>query len=90
MFRLDGNKLSLYCHPRPVPLLLAALELGCWDVHAILLPIYGSSIGLSATAIGSILATFSAAIVVAGSAFGMRTARRRAAPLVQRGGIVQR
>jgi len=45
--------------------LLSALVLACWDVHAILLPIYGTSIGLSATAIGSILATFSSAIVVA-------------------------
>jgi MFS family permease len=44
---------------------LSGLVLGCWEAHQILLPIYGTSVGLSATAIGSILAAFSAAIVLA-------------------------
>lgn len=47
---------------------LSGLVYGCWEAHAILLPIYGSSIGLSATAIGSILAVFSAALVIARAA----------------------
>jgi len=37
---------------------------GAWDTHQFLLPLYGKSVGLSATTIGVVLATFAAATFV--------------------------
>jgi len=37
---------------------------GAWDTHQFLLPLYGKSVGLSATTIGIVLATFAAATFV--------------------------
>lgn len=46
-------------------ILVATLLLsGAWDVNAFMMPIFGNSIGLSATTIGLILATFAAATFV--------------------------
>jgi MFS family permease len=49
-----------------------------WDLHTIVIPVYGAGIGLSASQIGLILAAFSAATFVV--RFSMRWIVRRATP----------
>jgi MFS family permease len=49
-----------------------------WDVHTIVIPVYGAGIGLSASQIGLVLASFAAATFVV--RFSMRWIVRRASP----------
>jgi sugar phosphate permease len=49
-----------------------------WDLHTIVIPVYGAGIGLSASQIGVILASFAAATFVV--RFSMRWIVRRATP----------
>jgi MFS family permease len=59
-----GNPLELLRHPHFRRLMLiSAVSPMCWELYYIFMPIYGSSIGLSASAIGSIMGAFAAAIV---------------------------
>ncbi len=61
-----GNALELLTHAklRRVYFVNVLLAIG-WDLHTIVIPIYGTSIGLSASQIGIILASFAAATFVA-------------------------
>jgi MFS family permease len=57
-----GNPLELASDPNlRRPFVIAALIAMAWELHTIFLPIYGSSIGLSASSIGLIFAAFAAA-----------------------------
>ena len=60
-----GNALDLLLHVklRRVYVVNLLLAMG-WDLHTIVIPVYGSSIGLSASQIGAILAAFAAATFV--------------------------
>ena len=60
----SGNPLELLRHP-PLRrlLMIGAVSPMCWELYYIFMPIYGSSIGLSASVIGSIMGAFAAAIV---------------------------
>jgi MFS family permease len=60
-----GGALELLMHPhlRSV-FVINALFSVAWDLHQIVIPVYGSQIGLSASAIGLILASFGAATFV--------------------------
>ncbi len=49
-----------------------------WDLHTIVIPVYGAGIGLSASQIGLVLASFAAATFVV--RFSMRWIVRRATP----------
>jgi len=51
---------------------------GAWDTHLFLMPLYGRSIGLSATTIGVVLATFAAATFTV--RFGLPYIQRRVRP----------
>jgi len=51
---------------------------GAWDTHLFLMPLYGRSIGLSATTIGIVLAMFAAATFVI--RFGLPVIQRRVRP----------
>ncbi|GGX29249.1 MFS transporter [Pigmentiphaga litoralis] len=64
--RQENAQLSdLLAMPVMRKILIATLLLsGAWDVNAFMMPIFGNSIGLSATTIGVILATFAAATFV--------------------------
>jgi MFS family permease len=61
----EGGMLDLLRHPplRRLFLVNALFAMG-WDLHTIFVPIYGSSVGLSAAQIGMILAAFAAATCV--------------------------
>lgn len=61
----QGNMLDLLRHPplRRLFIVNALFAIG-WDLHTIFVPIYGSSVGLSAAQIGMILAAFAAATFV--------------------------
>lgn len=71
-----GNVLELVTHPklRRVFFVNVLLAMG-WDLHTIVIPIYGAKIGLSASQIGVILASFAAATFVV--RFSMRWIVRR-------------
>ncbi len=60
-----GNAMDLLTHVklRRVYLINLLLAMG-WDLHTIVIPVYGSSIGLSASQIGVILASFAAATFI--------------------------
>lgn len=72
-----GGALELVTHRklRWVFFVNALLAVG-WDLHTIVIPVYGAKIGLSASAIGSILASFAAATFVV--RFSMRWIVRHA------------
>jgi MFS family permease len=57
-----GSVLALFRHRtlRRIFLINALLSLG-WDLHSIFVPIYGAKIGLSASQIGMVIASFAAA-----------------------------
>ena len=60
-----GNVMELLTHKqlRPVFLVNVLLAIG-WDVHTIVIPIYGAKIALTASQIGLILASFAAATFI--------------------------
>ncbi|MFO1316898.1 MAG: MFS transporter [Burkholderiales bacterium] len=72
-----GGALELVAHRklRWVFFVNVLLAIG-WDLHTIVIPVYGAKIGLSASAIGLILASFAAATFVV--RFSMRWIVRRA------------
>ncbi len=60
-----GNALDLWRQPQLRALLLINLLIsGGWDVHAILVPVYGNQVGFSASEIGVVLAAFGIATFV--------------------------
>jgi MFS family permease len=62
---LRGSAFALLAHPRLRRLFAvnALFALG-WDLHTVFVPLYGASIGLSATRIGVVLAAFAAATFI--------------------------
>jgi MFS family permease len=63
--RGDGGALALLLHPKLRRVFVVnALMAIAWDLHTIVIPVYGAGIGLSASAIGLILAAFGAATFV--------------------------
>jgi MFS family permease len=76
---LAGSALDLVTHRklRRVFAVNVLLSMG-WDLHTIVIPVYGAGIGLSASQIGLVLASFAAATFVV--RFSMRWIVRRATP----------
>ena len=74
-----GSVLELVTHRklRRVFAVNVLLSMG-WDLHTIVIPVYGAGIGLSASQIGLVLASFAAATFVV--RFSMRWIVRRATP----------
>ena len=76
---IAGSAFDLVTHRklRRVFAVNVLLSMG-WDVHTIVIPVYGAGIGLSASQIGMVLASFAAATFVV--RFSMRWIVRRATP----------
>jgi MFS family permease len=74
-----GNAFDLVTHRklRRVFVVNVLLSMG-WDLHTIVIPVYGAGIGLSASQIGLVLASFAAATFIV--RFSMRWIVRRATP----------
>ena len=72
----DGNTFELLRQPELRKVLInSALVVSGWDLYMFYLPIYGDSIGLSATRIGTILGTFAAATFIMRFSLPYLTAR---------------
>ena len=76
---IAGSAFDLVTHRklRRVFAVNVLLSMG-WDLHTIVIPVYGAGIGLSASQIGMVLASFAAATFVV--RFSMRWIVRRATP----------
>jgi MFS family permease len=60
-----GNVMDLLTHKKLRPVFIVNVLLSmAWDLHTIVIPIYGAKIGLTASQIGLILASFAAATFV--------------------------
>ncbi|HQR11204.1 MAG TPA: MFS transporter [Casimicrobiaceae bacterium] len=75
----SGGMFELIAHRklRGVFIINVLLAMG-WDLHTIVIPVYGAAIGLSASQIGLVLASFAAATFLV--RFSMRWIVRRATP----------